>query len=319
MGCWNETCGITQMPIHTGDPVVLMFLTKVDSSTENHNGFCHANHVWTPKFLPVFGKYDDYGGLEDIEENWNTQYIVEQLTSELMQVRLSTPAAHTDTDPDDLHAEHDELDLGAFTVYDVLDEIRQDRLWVPGVKGFLPVGWCMIHRWVWDHMTQIMDRDWQENLTLSTVVAHGEAYYTAMQARGAELESEPNQSALNLLLMYGRKSLVDWQNAFAVLSENSARLDSYHTLTGIRSYDEVLWKLATAHTPVQDDHVQEVIRSLSEFLVFKNNMMVLRKFWSPQSGKGSQISAQEAHLALHELCATKLKEHIRQWAEEQAD
>lgn len=318
MGCWNETCGITQMPIYSGDPVVLVLLTKVDRHTENHGGFCYSNDVWTPKYLPVFGEYDDYGSLENIEENWNTQFIVDQLRQELAQVRLTQPTPKADATYADTR-KHFALDLDAFTVNDVLDQIHEDRVWVPGVRDNLPVGWCMMHRWVWDHMIQVMDRDWRENISLETVGAHGEAYYEAMMNRYAEVRAISDDVAMGLLLKHSRRSLVDWENAFAVFSESGSRLDSYLTLSGLRSYDDVLWKLAEAGEPVQDAQVQQVIRALAEMLVFINNMSGLRKFWSPLTGKGSQNSAHQAHLALHELCVVKLRERIKQWEHDYGD
>ena len=315
MGCWNETCAVTQIPIMSGDPVALVLLTKVDRHAENHSGFCYANDIWTPKFLPVFGEYDDYGSVENIQENWNTQFIVDQLRQELAQVRLTQPTPRADSTHADTR-KHFALDLDAFTVNDVLDQIHEDRVWVPGVRDNLPVGWCMMHRWVWDHMTQIMERDWRDNISLNTVISHGETYYEAMLNRYAEVRANSDDVAMGLLLKYSRRALVDWQNAFAVLSESGSRLDSYMTLSGLRNYDEVMWKLAETGVSVQDAHVQQVIRAMAEMLVFMNNMSVLRKFWSPQTGKGCQITAHHAHLALHELCVTKIKQQIKQWADE---
>jgi len=319
MGCWNETCGITQMPIHYGDPVMLVFLTKVDRHAENHAGFCYTNAIWTPKFLPVFGVYDDYGGLEEIQENWNTQFILDQLKNELTAVRLSTPSTRTKQDADDLHSENEDLDLDSFTLYDVMEQIHADRVWVPGVQHKLPVGWCMMHRWVWDHMIQVMERDWQDNITLATVKGQGDTYYQAMLDKHAEIQGQEEDSVVRIMTKYGRRDLVDWKNTFTVLSRSGTQLDNYGTLSGIRDYDDVLWELAEARVPVQDAQVQQVIHALAEFLVFKNNMSVLRKFWSPQSGKGSQISAHESHLALHELCVSHIKHRIKQDADEYGD
>lgn len=316
MGCWNETCAITQMPIQSGDPVALVFLTKVDRNAENHGGFCYSNAIWTPKFLPVFGAYDDYGGLEQIEENWNTSFIVDQLKSELSAVRLTNPFTSTTQDTDDLHVEHEDLNLDSFTVYDVLEQIHADRVWVPGVTHKLPVGWCMMHRWVWDHMTQVMERDWRDNISLETVKAHGEAYYQAMLNKHVQARGHAEDSAYRAILKYDRRDLVEWDNTFAVFADSGSQLDSYGTISGIRTYDDLLWQMAERHTDVQAPLVQGLIHALSEFLVFRNNMTVLRKFWSPQTGKGSQITSHESHLALHKLCVEKLQERMKEWAEE---
>ena len=318
MGCWNETCAITQMPIQNGDPVVLVFLTKVDQTDQNHDGFCYSNAIWAPKFLPVFGSYDDYGGIEDVQENWNTQHIVQQLAEELAQVRLTRPSRQVDSD--DLHDvdKTEQLDLSNFCIQDVMEQIHEDRIWVPGVRGLLPMGWCMMHRWVWDHMTRIMERDWRDNLTLDQVVQHGETYYEAMLHKHAEVRAieDETKTAMGLLLKYSRRGMVEWDNTFSIMCESPHQLDGYYTRSGVRDYDDVLWQLAEQEIPVQDAQVQEVIHLLSEYLIFVNNMSVLRKFWSPQTGKGSQISLHKAHLALHELCVNKIKEVMKEHDEE---
>jgi hypothetical protein len=137
-----------------------------------------------------------------------------------------------------------------------------------------------------------------------------------MLTRYAEVRANSDDVAMGLLLKYSRRALVDWQNSFVVLSEQSHYLDNYGTLTGIRTYDDLLWKMAEQGTDVHAPLVQQVIHALAEFLVFRNNMMVLRKFWSPQTGKGSQITSHESHLALHELCVAKLQERLKAYSEE---
>ena len=61
MGCWNETDGVTYLPIYCGDRVKLIF-------TIGHS----------PWMLPITGDYDDYGTLENIEENWTTNQIAKE-------------------------------------------------------------------------------------------------------------------------------------------------------------------------------------------------------------------------------------------------
>lgn len=53
MGCWNETCGITQLPITDGDEVVVYLLREY--------GY---QNVWSLIPVPFFGIYDDYGWIE---------------------------------------------------------------------------------------------------------------------------------------------------------------------------------------------------------------------------------------------------------------
>ena len=65
MGCWNATCNITNLPIFSGDKVVLIPLVKVKEKAKFN--VCYATDVFVPYALPLIGKYDDYGSIENIE------------------------------------------------------------------------------------------------------------------------------------------------------------------------------------------------------------------------------------------------------------
>lgn len=65
MGCWNETCMLTHLPILAGERTVAVLIAQ----HEIHNSNCHPDGVFQPISLPIAGDYDDYGGLENIERN----------------------------------------------------------------------------------------------------------------------------------------------------------------------------------------------------------------------------------------------------------
>ena len=69
MGSWSVHCGISSLSITSGDKVVLLPLRVNDT----HRGYL----PYLPSTLPIFGTYDDYGGLEDIQEDANTKLIEE--------------------------------------------------------------------------------------------------------------------------------------------------------------------------------------------------------------------------------------------------
>ncbi len=64
MGCWNATCNVSNLPIYYGDEVVLIPLMKVKNKTRFNT--CYATDNFVPFAFPIFGKYDEYGGIEDI-------------------------------------------------------------------------------------------------------------------------------------------------------------------------------------------------------------------------------------------------------------
>jgi hypothetical protein len=76
MGSWSVYCGISKIAITAGKQCVLLPL-KI-----NHDNEGYLTHL--PATLPIFGEYDDYGGIENITKDDNTQLIEEhfQITIE---------------------------------------------------------------------------------------------------------------------------------------------------------------------------------------------------------------------------------------------
>lgn len=77
MGCWNATCALTHLPIMVGEPVVMLMLALLDTVP----GQCYYYNDDASLFaLPVEGKYDDYGGLEDIQMSDVTRQMLKDTT-----------------------------------------------------------------------------------------------------------------------------------------------------------------------------------------------------------------------------------------------
>lgn len=66
MGSWNETCMITNLPITYGDRVKFFLLKSKGTKS-------------VPLFYPISGLYDDYGGIEFIDQDWNYHFVTEFL------------------------------------------------------------------------------------------------------------------------------------------------------------------------------------------------------------------------------------------------
>jgi hypothetical protein len=302
MGCWNETCGITHLPIHWNEPVRLFLLVGVGDPTEDHAGHCNTNDLWTPRFLPVKGVYSDYGSLENIEEDWNTSWILDELQRDIAEVRLRSPGRPAVEDLDDPN--HNDLDLGDLSIEAVLDAIHESSVWLPGSRNNLPLGWMMVHEWAYQHLSREMERDWRDNLCLEQVVDHGKQYYTNL-LNGLEENRGKFDRA-------GYWDVVTWDNAFAPLGDRGHGLDGYRTFRGIKDYRELLSTWAGEGRSVDDPDVMRVVTSLAEFLTFRSNMMFLRRTWAPQTGKGSQIECMELHRGLAQMvikhCDARLAE-----------
>ena len=63
MGGWNGTCNISKLPIFHGDDIVVIPLVAV--SDDLSTSTCYPTDNFVPFAMPIFGKYNDYGGIED--------------------------------------------------------------------------------------------------------------------------------------------------------------------------------------------------------------------------------------------------------------
>lgn len=64
MGCWNATCMLSNLPIYGGDPVACVLIAQREARMDP----CYGDHVFAPIAPPVFGYYDEYGGLENVRK-----------------------------------------------------------------------------------------------------------------------------------------------------------------------------------------------------------------------------------------------------------
>lgn len=71
MGCFNQTAFLSNLQLTVGTPTVLIFM--IPNQPTNHA--VYSTDQYQPIFLPVFGKYDDYGTIEDIVRDRNVLFL----------------------------------------------------------------------------------------------------------------------------------------------------------------------------------------------------------------------------------------------------
>lgn len=65
MGCWNETCMLTRLPILEGERAAAVLLAQRPDIQDMSSPDC----AFMPISLPVVGEYNEYGGLENIQKD----------------------------------------------------------------------------------------------------------------------------------------------------------------------------------------------------------------------------------------------------------
>jgi hypothetical protein len=303
MGSWNATCGVTQLSICRNDPIMLFFLVARQTRKTNHDGFFAPHSMWTPRYLPISGVYDDYGGVEDVVENISHSYLLSHIKDELVQARLGGWSQATNGD-EDAHPT-DQLELDHITVEDLIKEIGHSRLWLPGFSSSVPVGMMMVHTWAWDHLTLSVERDWTGDLSLQQVKQQGLVYYRSLRELTAMYDSTE--------LMWRRQEIVPFTSMWSVFNGDSVHSDSLgSTIYGLGDLRFEFESLSRNNRPESDPQVLELIEATSRMLMFDSNLDHLRKMWMPQNGLGSQRCNQQAHLELNQLMQSKIKEKLQQ-------
>lgn len=94
MGCWNGTDFITQLPIFEDQEVVL-FLIKKKMKTIPTDSMCYHNEMFKPFPVLLYGKYDDYGAINEVTGDLDLFY-------EIIEKELDI----TENDVEDLCKKH---------------------------------------------------------------------------------------------------------------------------------------------------------------------------------------------------------------------
>ena len=88
MGCWNKTCGLSNLHITAGTPTYVFVLEK-----NKHYDHCHSTSLFSPLLLPFEADYDDYGGGED-SRGVGLSYIMEGLKDSLVEMEVGENEYH---------------------------------------------------------------------------------------------------------------------------------------------------------------------------------------------------------------------------------
>lgn len=80
MGSFNVACSVSNISIGAGDPVAYIPLEVARYPYHIGDGndmLIYTHCFYAPVTMPIFGTYDDYGGVENIEKNKNTEIVEE--------------------------------------------------------------------------------------------------------------------------------------------------------------------------------------------------------------------------------------------------
>lgn len=89
MGCWNKTCGISQLPIFVGTETLNFIIVEnkpYEGEINNHPSY--SNAYWNVIPLPFYGEYNDYGWQDDSEgQEWKYALLKKQYGNNIALTR----------------------------------------------------------------------------------------------------------------------------------------------------------------------------------------------------------------------------------------
>jgi hypothetical protein len=89
MGSWNGTCAISNLHITSGTPVVVFMLAKNNAEKT----FCYGNALYELCPIPFYGKYNDYGAVEDCH-GFGLNIVVESIREKLYKFGQGPNSSH---------------------------------------------------------------------------------------------------------------------------------------------------------------------------------------------------------------------------------
>jgi hypothetical protein len=89
MGCWNKTCGLSNLHIIAGTDVYVFVLEENTDKTDR----CYSTAFWRPLLLPFTSKYNDYGGGEE-SGGPGFQLIMDSIAKELTEMEVGDNEYH---------------------------------------------------------------------------------------------------------------------------------------------------------------------------------------------------------------------------------
>lgn len=314
MGSYNGTCGISQLPIREGDRIVVFPLIARGKSHVGGSSWVYSNDLFEPLTPPLLGTYDDYGGIQQVDQN-------EELVVSLFERLANDPQSPLRSNTKSRRYE-DVRDGDGIRPPSTAEELVNTYLREPNYEC---TGAMMIHEDIYialleetrTRRTLFVENPLEERLRKDVdefMVAHQKFLEKAptiaadLKAAKQELNALPEDVSESDKKRVTRK----WLDLFRIQQEiEYGSTDRYQDNEFVRFFmatenTTTAKRLAFRHF-TESPLTKESTRAYVDWIVFSHAMNLLRKTWIPQAGGGSQLN----ELHLHTLVAKKIEEKAK--------
>lgn len=302
MGCWHETCAISNLHIKYTQEVVVFLLTRNEKDYEPD--FCYNDALYSLFPIPFYAKYNDYGGAEDCHGP-ALNFVMNRIKQNLVEMDLGENKYH------DIEVKRDTFDAEK-----LFDACHENRLFITHYRKEHKVERVMIHKDIFDHIL--------EN-TVYTKYIGGENPYVKYKFADivADVPEFVRRAKLKLNKELTDNSVpeivrnLDWIHPFSKLfSKNEigqpelnladewlSHLDAWDYKSPLFSPKTELVKILEANT---EDKVVEFIIEYLKGRAMDGFVLDTRKLWTPTGGKGSQQDDHEPYRVLIDAMSNAL-------------
>lgn len=294
MGCWNQTCGLTQLHIRAGEPVLVLAL-----STSHRDSLCYTTPFFTPFPVPFYSTYNDYGSGED-SSGVGLQLTLDYIQSHLVEIDQGDNRFH------DIPVTKTGFGEDMFW-----EAIHEQRLQISGYgeKSWY-IGMVMIKQSVFDHLVenyQFETYDYDANTRKSTYYKYKFGDILAGVPEIADMLLNTTDSTILRMSL----RCVDGINMEEDGSPRKLSSDKYnyaaswlddggsHLKHGGGWSSQIINRAIETRSREGDRAgMIELLNDHLKLLFIDSVMMHTRKFWSPQAGAGSQNAMHDGYRAL---------------------
>jgi hypothetical protein len=354
MGCWNETCGLTQMPICAGDPVRMFLIVENRLLHRGSKDVCisYGSESWRPFGLPLKGTYDEYGRIENIEEDCMSDFLLESIRERIVEVpnRMGEKFKREKLDWATVIDFLTDEGLKITDPFDVANITKKMNQVVAEAKALLASSGKKTDKYeLADKQKEILDEDLRI-VTMYHMMVHEDVYQAILKYNvPAERFSSMTSGDIKEVMRAGAKEYIaevrEHQNELSKMTEEEksysnlhrslSRSDinfenrfvsitnhldgSYGSGSYLRRYLDFVDKRIADGASDDDPQIQMLTEQFVGFASFGQTMTLMRKMWQPQSGKGGQDQEFVLHKYIGQVVSDFSDKKIKEWDEMMKD
>lgn len=323
MGCWNGTCGLSDIAITDGTKVKFAFIMNKPNMPEA-SGFCYGSSYADLISFVMEGNYNDYGSVENIIEGPASELFLEYFRENLKNGKIEV---HPDKYYDKEYFKEEEIDYSKFCIEGLIKAVERDRvhytdmMWNPEIgnrsKQKVNIGFMIFNDTILQNVTEayynsaewgtlslentVKDCTWavEDMFINSENDLTEEQIEIALEEAKEKGDEEAEKRALRQykkLIMSSKdwdsddiRKTGDWSNVVRQFKgQEGSRMQAFKSFHKYLSNSIINIK----------ENKEEIIQMLVQTLSLINSMNSLRKPWRATTGKGSQSFDEEVYIAL---------------------